>query len=384
MLEPFHIEKLLRISKENSDTRSIDILFDTGAPVGTTGETADAGIGSIYSNETNGDIYRKIADTNSASDWEILGAVSLDQLSWRNERVILASNDVIGVGVVDPTALSDNESGLDGNDITVGDFIIGDVDGSPTLLEVTVVTSATSVTTAAASQSIADNDTFVVQNYLPDSPGSQEGQAIIHIPVAGSPAVKIGDIDWNFADGINMATAYSSAGVNGSISSSDTVNSAIEKLEGNQDDILTALGVAQGDVDFGTFTGDHFADNQDAKQLFQRAEDLFETIQGVEVTGVSTLTTIDEVPVADVQSCLWIVDAFDEATPANKKARLVHGLNDGSSAVRSIFSRLKTGLNFNFVVDVDVSGGNMRLRASSTNPAITVRARKLEVVKTNL
>jgi len=67
-------EKGLRLVKENADHReaagnSVDMLFGSGAPPGTSGETDDADIGSTYGNTDNGDQYKKITDTSLAVDW---------------------------------------------------------------------------------------------------------------------------------------------------------------------------------------------------------------------------------------------------------------------------------------------------------------------------
>lgn len=70
----FAVEKGLRLLKENKDNAqddAIDILFGTGAPLGTSGETDDAKKGSMYYQTDIGEIcmYQKIADTSQASDW---------------------------------------------------------------------------------------------------------------------------------------------------------------------------------------------------------------------------------------------------------------------------------------------------------------------------
>lgn len=71
MARTYHgLEKALRLYKANSDTNFIDLIFDAGAPIGTSGETDLATIGSIYMDNTNGLIYTKIASTSSASDWQ--------------------------------------------------------------------------------------------------------------------------------------------------------------------------------------------------------------------------------------------------------------------------------------------------------------------------
>ncbi len=386
MSRTYHgIEKGLRIFKENSQSNFIDYIFDAGAPVGTSGETAAAPIGSLYSNTTTGGIYKKIANTNSAGDWSPVGDVTIDELHWRNERVVAATNDTVSAGVVDPTAFSDNESGLDGNDFAVDDYLIGDANGVPALFRVTAVGGPTSITVAAAAQPIASNDTFVVQNYLPDVGSAQEAQAIVHIPVAGSPVIKIADFNWSLATGINLSGGYAAS--SGNVAPSDTVEVAIQKLDGVNDAQDSALGLAQGALNFGAFSSPAsllLAASQSAKQLFQRLGDLLAQLRGVEATGITTAATVDSVPHATVKAVKWLLHAFEEATPANRQAMEVFALTDGTSVDETSYAKLKTGANFNLTISVDISGADMRLRAASTTAGVTVVARRLEVIKSVL
>jgi hypothetical protein len=376
------IEKGLRIYAENSQSVFVDHLFGAGSPPGTSGETAEAPIGSIYSNSTNGGLWKKITNTNSASDWSEMGDVTIDELHWRNELVRAATNDTVSAGTVDPTSFSDNESGLDGNDFAVGEHLLGDVNGVPALFRVTVVTGPTDITVVAATTPIANGDTFVVQSYLPDAGAAQEAQAILHIPAAGSPGIKIGDFNWAIATGINLSGAY--AATSGNVAANDTLEAAIAKLDGVNDNQDTALGLAQGATHFGTFTGGSLADNQTAKQLFQRLEVLLEQMRGVQATGITAAVTVDSVPHASVKAAKWLVEAFEEATPANRQAVEVYALNDGTNVDNTVYSKLKLGANFNLTISVDISGADMRLRAASSTAGVTVTARRIEVVKSVL
>lgn len=426
----FGVERGVRIYQENSDTVYIEYLFGTVLP-GSDSYTNDAPIGSfyIYQNGASSAFYQKKADTDAPSDWELNGSASAVVGKWR-DPVKVVTNDTVAVGTRDLTAnpFADDEGTLiTAASFVVGDLVIADADGTPVLREVTAVSSP-NVTFANYTPALSTNDTFVTENYLPDSPGSQEGRAIVNYN--GSTIVKLGDIDWNFANGINMASPYTP--VNGSVSSSDTVQSAIEKLDANQQDLITLSGVAQGAVDLGTltgdivpdnstikqaiqsletelvdtrqnvddlitlsgvaensttygvFSGDTLADSQNSKQLFQRIEDLLEQMRGVQVTGLTTLATVDQVPTASVKAVKWLVEVFEEATPANRQAIEVFALNNGTVSDDNKSSILKVGANFNFQTSVDVSGGNMRLRASSTTAGVTVTARRIEVVKTLL
>lgn len=387
------IEKGLRIFKENSDTLFVDIIFDAGAPAGTAGETDAAPIGSIYTNTTNGGIWKKIANTSSASDWLELGDVTIDELVWRNEKVRFATADTLSVGSVDVLALSDNDDLVYG-DVNVGEHVIGDVDGTPTLFEVTATPGSPNITIAAVSQAIADGDTFVVQQFLPD-PTGQEDQAIIHFPLAAGPGVKIGDINWDFATGINISGGYTPA--SGNPSSSDSVESAIEKLDGNNDAQDTTLGTAQGATSMGSFASPAsllLAASQSVKALFQRIGDLLAQLRGVEATGITAEATVDSVVVDDVKAVKWLVHAFEEATPANVKAFEVYAMHNGTASAdatladNTVFSKLKLGSNFDLDLSVDINGAGgsqeMRLRVASSSGGVTVTARRIEVLESVL
>ena len=378
--QAFGIERALRIFDENSDTAYVDYLSGAGAPLGTSGKTDDAPIGSMYSDRSTGAVYKKITNTSSAADWEEIGNVSIDDLHWRNELVRAATVDTVTAGTVDPTGFSDNESGLDGNDFSVGEYLIGDIDGVPALFEVTAVNAANDITVAAAAQAIASNDTFVVQAYLPDSPAAQELQAIIHIPVAGSPGIKIGDINWNFADGINLAAGYTAG--SGDVSASDTVQSAIQKVDGNNDAQDSVLGTAQGATNLGAFTGFGailLTATESVKSAIQKISDFLGGLRVVQVTGITSATAVDSVAHASVKHVVWHFEAFEEATPANRKSGTIEALTDGTSVDDTEYAKLKIGANFDLTLAVAINGANMELQASSGTAGVTVTVRRVQV-----
>ncbi len=376
------IEKLIDLIAEDADPESgVQILFGSAAPGGDTGEQDDAPIGSLYM-RTNGQLYTKIADTDATSDWQEKSGATVN--SWRSELVRAATNENLTAGATDPTGWSDNEQGLAHTDFAIGEYVIGDVDGTPALWEVTAI-SAPNITLAAGTPALASGDTFNVRNYLPDSPAAQEAEALVLYD--GASVIKVGDFNWDEADGINLPSGYTAG--NGTVSSSDTVNSALQKLDGNQQDIQSASGLAQGDVDYSSFTGDSLADNQTSKQLFQRIETLLEQMRGVEVTPVTTLQTIDEVVVDDVRSCEWLVHAFEINNPDRVRQWRVYALHNGTAVadatnVKDSVDAKKSIGNFNASLAVDINGAGaaqtMRLRMSSNEVGgITVTARRIEV-----
>lgn len=380
----FGIEKSLRIYAENSLTDFVDVLFGGAAPGGDTGEQDAAPIGSIFL-RTNGELYQKIADTDSASDWQLNGASSATIGTWRPETLVAVTGEVQGAGTRDMVAnpfSDDDGTTLPIGEFVVGKFVITDAFGTPVLLEITDVTGD-DVTFALAENELVSNDTFVVRNYLPDPEGF-ENTAIVNFN--GSIILKIADVDWNFADGIQMASSYASQ--NGSITSADSVNSAIEKLDGNQQDIQTLTGVAQGETVLGAFTAPVeliLGAALTIKSAFQRVGELLQQLRGVQVAGLTTLATVDAVPVASVRACKWFVVVTEDATPANTQGFEVYAINDGSSeADDTVFAKLRAGANFNFSISVDVDAGEMRLRAESSSAGVTVTARRIEVVQSVL
>ena len=83
-------------------------------------------------------------------------------------------------------------------------------------------------------RAIAADDTFIVKADLLDSPDNAENQAIYHVE-AGTPKslIKIGDLDWDQATGINIAASYSAGPGGETVVAGDSVQSAVAKLDGN-------------------------------------------------------------------------------------------------------------------------------------------------------
>jgi len=259
----------------------------------------------------------------------------------------------------------------------------------------------------------------------------QDGELYQKIASVGEPE----DYQLNAAAAASLLLSAGYTPVNGDPATGDSFEEAIEKLDGNQKDLITLSGVAQGAENLGAFTGDIISDDQTVKAalqdletelvdtrdnvddlivlsgvaenaqdlgawtspvdllfsatstvkaLFQRIGELLMQLRGVRVAGITTLATVDEVPTATVAACKWLVEAFEDATPANRQALEVYALNNGSASDNTVYAKLKVGANFNLSISVDVSGGQMRLRAASTSAGVTVTARRIEAVKTVL
>lgn len=386
--EGLGFEKLMRIYKENSDTEFFDLLFGSGVPGADAGEQDAAPVGSAYF-RTNGSFYQKIASTNATSDWQLNGNGSSSVIPiFKNIVVRAATGEALSVGARDlsTSPFTDDEgTALVAGDFAVGEYIIGGVGGTPVLYEVTAVSSP-SITLALGSPALASNDGFVCYNYLPDTPAGQEGMALLMYN--GSAIIKLADIDWSLATGINLSGGYTPT--NGTVASGDSVEVAIQKLDANQADLISLSGVAQGATDLGLFSGSTIPDNQNTKQALQALETAFETNGQVSVNAITTLATVDSVLVDSVAAVKWYIHAHEDATPSNVKVMEVLAMHNGTAAADASsvkdteYAILKLGSAFNLVIAADISGTGaaqvMRLRASSTSAGVSLRVFR-EVVK---
>lgn len=310
MARQFHdLERGILITGENSST-GIAIIQGTDAPTGLTADQSAAPIGSLYI-RSNGQLYQKIANGGAPADFELNGSSSAVVGAWRSEKIVLVTNDVQGAGTRDMVAspfTDDEGTAVPISDFIIGKYIISDADGTPALLEITNKVGD-DVTFSVGATPLSQDDTFLCQHYLPDSPDDQEKEAIVNYN--GSVIIKISDINWNFADGINMASTYSA--VNGTITNADTVNSAIEKLDGNQQDITTLSGEAQGAVDHGTFAGTTIADNRTTKQALQDLESAHEETD----QNVDDLITLSGRPENSTDHGTFTGDIISDNTTTN-------------------------------------------------------------------
>lgn len=287
----FGIEKGLDVYQENGDLK-LRILTGAGAPTATAEQNA-APLGSLYINETNGDLYQKKALSNVAGDWELNGSASAQLGNWRPERVDAHTGQVLTAGLTDPTTWSDNDDGTAAAAFTVGHYVL---DGNCDLWEITAIAAPNITLVAAANPPVAD-DMFAVKYNMPDVAG-QENQAII--TYNGSMCIKVADADWGVANAIGLSGGYAAGPGDEIVSAADTVQSALQKIDGNQqetdqnvDDLITLSGVAENSVDLGTFTGVTIPDSSTVKGALQSIETAYEETDA-NVDDLITLSGVNE------------------------------------------------------------------------------------------
>lgn len=386
-IELFGVTEGLDLTLQNGAPYSgASILFGAGAPGGS-GKPDLVGVGSKYFDITNGVDYIKKTAGAGADKWEKVPELSdLNAIAWRSKLKVVTADVIANGGTIDFASASFSDD--DGPTLTEAAFVVGDLiisgnGGTEKLMRVSDITGQV-VTFVDEVPALAINDNFVVKYYLPD-PDGQENQAFVHYN--GTDVIKLSDYDWEFANAINLTAGY--AAVNGSITSADSVESAIQKLDGNQQDIQSSLGISQGAVDFGTFTGTLLADNQTAKQLFQAIETKIEELELVSsATGVTTVQVLDSVLVDDYIEAEWELIIRDDTDPTKVKFLKLAAFHNGHAGADAAnvglteFVKKQIGANFATSVDVVLSGTGsaqvMQLTISAT-AAASFKARRTTI-----
>ena len=371
----YGVEKGLDVYAENGDLQA-RLLTSTAAPVGT-GDQDTAPIGSVLLRTDDGSFYQKKTDTTSAGDWVLNGSSTATIGNWRPERVDANTGQVLIAGATNPTTWSDNDDGTTFSSFTIGNYVL---DGNCALWEITAIATP-NITLVAASTAPATDDMFAVKFNMPD-PAGQENQAIIVFD--GTSCIKVADVDFAVATGIVLSAGYTPA--TGNPIPGDTVEAAIQKVDGNNDNQDTLIGTSQGDTNLGVFPGDLITDNTTVKGALTELEDAAEGFPEI-ATGVTAPVVLDAVLVDDFRSCAWLVTAFDENSLTDAQSQIIHGINDGTASADAsnvrddVSSKIRVNGNFNFDVEIVLNGSGaaqeMRLQVDTTELLVTYTAVRL-------
>jgi len=391
--EFFAIEKGIEIQGENTDT-GVQLLFGAGLPGGTT-ETDNAPQGSTYQ-RTDGSLHiKKTAGTGTDKWIKMANANDITSLSWRAEIIRVGTGDVAPAsgGVLDLTTTpfgDDDVPLIDANDFAVDEYIVFGIGGTPKIMRVSVVAfpNITVVDpTPPDHNALADNDMMIIRNFLPDSPDAQEKQIIALYN--GTNVIKLADFNFAIATGINLSASYTPGA--GDPAASEVLESVLEKLDGNNDAVLTALGIAQGALHFGTFTGGLLTDNSTAKALFQQIETEIERLDGQMLqNAVTSAVVLDEFDVDDFLSGKWMITASLDSNPARRKSVIVHGQHNGHSGADAAsvddtsFGKLLIGAAFSTTITVELIGvgaaQKMQLKVAAS-AATSFRSKRIGFVE---
>lgn len=425
--ELFGIEKGIILFKENGDN-GISIIRGSVLP-GLGQQEIDAEVGSLYIRDNGNHYVKKLAGSGEDKWVREVNQDDLNGISPRSEKIVVGSADAAPTsGASFALPFSDDDAPvLTYADFSVGDHVLYGIGGTPKLMKVSAVDSVNDeLTMIDAEIPLAENDYMIIQNYLLDSPDDQEKQAMVQY--VGGSIIKIADFNWNFADGIGLQVGYSAT--TGDIDSNDTVQTAIQKVDGNNDAQDSVLGTAQGANNLGVFTGNIISDNGSVKSGMQELEteadairvltgttlgsinlgsftgniisdnttvkvalqELETSVEDINVqrklVAVTTESTLDEVLVDDTHAAKWMITASLDSDPARIKAFEVFAVHNGTDSADATgtdltkYARLKIGISFNVQISVDLDGAGasqkLRLRVAGSN-AITIRARRMGV-----
>jgi hypothetical protein len=331
---------------------------------------------------------------------------------WRPEQVAAVTDDADLQSATSGAALStllpfsDDEAPA----MVIGDFAANtyllsrNTSGTDRLWKIYDDAGTLKITTTGFT-ALAKGDTFMVEKDLIDSPAGDETESIY--TYNGTDLVKIGDVDWSIATGINLSAGYTAtvATSSGLPANNESIEAAIAKLHKALSDAVTASGIALNAQNLGTFTGTIIPDNTTFKAAMQALEtdlDAVQTLTGVaaeaivlggftggllgsslsikaaiqalethlvkervEATAgaVTTQTSIDTVLVDNFDLIIWEVVATAVATPSAKETVTVKAIHNGTTSAdatnvdRAIYSKVRIGSNIaglNF--DVGLSG----------------------------
>lgn len=384
-LDLFRLNKGIDIQLDDLSANA-NILIGSGAPVGTTGDTSTAPIGSVYlrtDSETDGlQLYWKKTSTNAASDW-VQGADkayvdSVAQgLSWR-EPVRVRDNTVYANAAAFPTGGT-----IDGVTLSAGDRVLFTNVTLGSDENVFVWTGSAWVEDTNAE---TDGDAVFVQE------GTSADQQYVY---TGTEWVLFGSSAGNAeleylrtfvgktAAGSELPT-YSSTEVVTQSSNLETAIGAVDAAFGTgeitndggnyalSDDmawgtagtlnVTTALDDLNEGIGNATFTssGTNITNGASANTSINNLNEALIPLQsqaasfsGTQAAGVTT--TMDALTVAAASQVKWLVQTRSTSTPANRRSFEVHAINDGTLVDHTEYASLRlgaviAGLNINVTV----------------------------------
>ena len=159
---------------------------------------------------------------------------------------------------------------------------------------------------------------------------------------------------------------------NGTVAQGDTIEAAIEFLAGNQVDLTTLSGVAQGSTNLGTFTGGLLSDTETIKSALQTLETEVERSYlrtGSVAVAAATITTVDSFTASSVEGVIWELVVEENSDDGIRYKTRIEVTTNGTVVNHNESGIIETGAPGTITVDVDIDTGNLRLRVTSTNAA---------------
>ena len=274
------------------------------------------------------------------------------------------------------------------------------------------------------------NAVAVKYDFLAKKLGQRDGAAYM-MKEDGPTVIKIADFDLSTAATIKMAGGYSPN--SGNVTSDDSIQGAIQKIDGNNDAQDSVLGTSQGDTHLGnidwniladetnvkaalelldktvfdnaeyigrdatvadampnfsgladngmpdTYTPNYVSDADDLTlsiaKLDQALKDSAESMGAEQTTtGIETETTVGSYPVSGNVGAKFFVMAWDGS--GNRYASEVYTLNNDSAVDFTEYGILLVGDPGMIEMSVVVEGGEVKLKAAPTSGTFTVKTQR--------
>lgn len=389
-------QQLFRVSGGFSDGK-VHYLSGTGAPGGDAGFQDAAPAGSFYSNDSNGDTYKKITAGASPSDW--LRQANLNDIStltngqsWRepvaitdlstDQATVLA--DMNADDTIQGVAVVAGQRFLLMGQTTPSDrnvFIVGGSSGSWTLTEDSNAETAGDTVKTLYGDQAGKEYTFDGTNWVWTGEDTDSEDIAIRAFIgkgsAGSEMPAYTSTNY-VTDGTSLEAAIGD------------LDSALDALETKTDAAILATGL-NPDGTLPAFTGTNFLDGQSSVYAAVSTLDtrLASFINSTEGAGITTATEVDSISTKEYMVGKWFVFVEEVATPANRFSMEVSAIHDGTDSVdatdtdtttSAILQRGSDITGLDVYVDITGSGigQTMRLMATAT-AAVNVKAVRLQV-----
>ena len=267
-------------------------------------------------------------------------------------------------------------------------------------------------------------------DFLDTVAGQRDGAAYL-MKESGPEVIKIADFDMSSAATIKMAGGYAPA--SGDPASSDSIQGAIQKVDGNNDAQDTLLGTAQGDTDLGNtgwnlvpdnttvkntletldnvtddnssyvgrdnsindsmpdfsgladngmpvgYTPEYITDDDDLTLSVAKLDDSLKTFvdgtaSGTTVTGISSETTIDTYAASGNVGAKYFILAWDGA--GNRYGSELYVLNNTTAVDFTEYGVLLLGSADVIDINVTVEGGNVTVKVTPASGTFTVKSQR--------
>jgi len=267
-------------------------------------------------------------------------------------------------------------------------------------------------------------------DFLDDVAGQRDGAAYL-MKEDGPEMIKIADFDMSSAATVKMASGY--APTSGNPTATDSIQGAIQKIDGNNDAQDTLLGTSQGDTDLGNTGWNLVADNTTVKNTLETLDNVVDdnssyvgrdntindsmpdfsgladngmdaayvpeyisddddltlsvakldeslktfadsTSSENTITGVTAETTIDTYSSTGTVGAKYFILAWDGA--GNRYASEIYVLNNTTTVDFTEYGVLVVGSPDAIDIDVTVTGGNVVVKVTPTSGTFTVKSQR--------